>query len=90
MPNEMLRKYQYNHIAWFHYHLSKFGFDCYCAKFESPLPNKLPKVEIGRWFIDLRFYKWQLALSRAARKATQPKSERSNHSISYNNPTFNL
>ncbi len=87
----MLRKFKYNHIVWFHYHVSKLGFDCYCAKFASPLPHKLPKIETGKWFVDLRFYQWQFAISKVVHKPSSKTSVRTHTpSISFNNPTFGL
>ena len=94
MSAQMLSKFKYNHVVWFKYSFSSFGFDIYQAKFESSLPRRPIKIAFGKWFFDLRVFKWQLLINKMsekqlkealskqqAKKAMQPVLNRSSLSV---------
>jgi hypothetical protein len=57
-------EFKYNHEVWFKYSLSSLGFDIYRAKFEASLPRHPIKFAVGKWFIDARFFRWQILINK--------------------------
>lgn len=61
-------KFNYNHEVWAKYSFIEAGFDMYRACYEASIPNKPIKIKIGRWFIDLRVYRWQILLNKMTKE----------------------
>jgi hypothetical protein len=61
------RNFQYNHTIWFKYSFSSLGIDMFQAKFESSFPSRPIQISYGKWFIDVRFFRWQVLINKMTR-----------------------
>jgi hypothetical protein len=94
MSTDMLSKFKYNHTVWFKYSFSSLGFDMYQALYESSIPNKPIKFSCGKWFLQLRLFKWQILVNKMTKpqlahmlRSQQDKPDDS-QTNSFHNPTF--
>jgi hypothetical protein len=93
MSANMLSKFKYNHTVWFKYSFSSWGFDMYQAQYESSIPKKPIKLSCGKWFLDVRFFKWQVLVNKMTKaqlaqmmQSRQEKQDDQNNS--FHKPTF--
>lgn len=93
MSTNMLRKFKYNHEVSFKYSFSSLGFDMYQAKFESSIPHRLIHLSVGKWFINMRFFKWQYIINKMTKEQLEitlliEKDKLAEKNTSFHNPTF--
>ena len=93
MPASILGKYRYNHTISSRYAFSSLGFDMYQATFEASLPRRPIKIHVGKWFVDMRFFKWQLLINKMTKDQLADmlmnvKQAEKNTPSSFGNPTF--
>ena len=43
----------------------------YRAKFETSIPNKPIKFAFGKWFLDIRFLKWQILVNKMTKQQVE-------------------
>ena len=65
------KNFRYNHETWAKYSFIELGFDMYRAKFESSIPNKPIRLGFGRWFVDIRFFKWQILVNKMTKEQVE-------------------
>lgn len=64
MSSPLLSKYQYHHAVSSKYRFSSLGFDLYQATFVSNLPRRPLTMAAGKWFINIRCFKWQVLINK--------------------------
>lgn len=87
-----------NYIDKFRYNLEKsasysmhYGFDIYRAEFEASIPRKPLRLRVGFWFLDIRFFKWQILINKMTRSQIERylQSRHDDHN-DFSNPTLSF
>lgn len=93
MPASIRCEYRYNHTISSKYAFSSLGFDMYQATFEASLPRRPLKIHAGKWFVDVRFLKWQILINKMTRQQLEgmligANRDKKTADSSFGNPTF--
>lgn len=62
------QKFSFKRELWAKYSIIGYGFDMYRAEFVSSIPKKPIKVNFGKWFVDIRFMRWQILLNKMTKE----------------------